>query len=137
MDPATLSEPAWMLVVQSNAIPSRTQLGNTCREWYGHVRRLERWRFWQDVMADFFDVSRSSRLSVLWTHERRRDRQWNRLDEVTAREQHHPAVTHFADEIWSLARLHGLPPECGAPPALVRGQGDRWCVLEMAQICLE
>ena len=46
-----------MLVVQSNAIPSRTQLGNTWREWYWHVRRLEHWRFWQVVMADVFHVS--------------------------------------------------------------------------------
>ena len=28
-----------------------------------------------------------------------------------------------------LARLQGLPPECGPPPALVRCQGDWWCVL--------
>ena len=39
MDPTAFSELAWLLVVQSNAIPSQTQLGNTCREW--HVRRLE------------------------------------------------------------------------------------------------
>ena len=32
--------------------------GNTCREWYWYVRRLEHWRFWQVVMADFFHVSR-------------------------------------------------------------------------------
>ena len=58
MDPAMFSELAWMLVVQSNAIPSRTQLGTTCREWFWHVRRLEHWRFWLVVMADFFRVSR-------------------------------------------------------------------------------
>ena len=79
----------------------------------------------------------SSRLSVLWTHDRRRDRQWIRPDEVTAREQHHPGVTHPADENWLLASLQGLPPECCPPPALVRGQGDWWCVLEMAQVCRE
>ena len=70
-------------------------------------------------------------------NEGRRDRQWIRLDEVTGREQHHPGVTHSADEIWLLARRQELPPECGPPPALVRGQGDWWCVLEMAQICRE
>ena len=52
MKPKAFSELAWMLVVHSNAIPSRTQLGNTWRDWYWHVRRLEHWRFWQVVMAD-------------------------------------------------------------------------------------
>ena len=128
MDPATFSELAWMLVVQSNAITSRTQF-STCRGWYWHVRRLEHWRFWQVVMADFSTFPGSSRLSVLWTHDRRRDRQWIRPDEVTAREQHHhPGVTLPADEIWLLARLQGLPLECGPPPALVRGQGEWWGV---------
>ena len=58
MDPATFSEFAWMLVVHSNAILSRAQSGITCREWYWHVRRLEHWRLWQVVKADFFHVSR-------------------------------------------------------------------------------
>ena len=47
----------------------------------------------------------SSRLSVLWIHDRRRYHKWNRTDEVTAREQHHPDVTYPGDEIWWLARL--------------------------------
>ena len=94
MEPAAFSEVVWMLVVQSNAVPSRTQLGNTCREWYWHVRRLEHWRFWQVVMADFSTFPGPSRLSVLWTHDRRRYHQWIQADEVTAREQHEPGVTH-------------------------------------------
>ena len=53
----------------------------------------------------FVHVPRSSRLSVLWTHDRRRDRQWIRPDEVTVREQHHPGVSYPADGIWLLARL--------------------------------
>ena len=48
----------WMLVVQNNAILSRTQLGNTCREWYWPLRLLEHWRFWQVVVADFCHVAR-------------------------------------------------------------------------------
>ena len=105
LESAAFSQLAWMLVVQSNAIPSRTHLGNTCRGWCWHVRRLQHWRFRQVVMSDFSKFPGSSRLSVLWTHDRRRHHQWNRADEVTAREQHHPGVTHSGDEIWLLARL--------------------------------
>ena len=82
--------------------------------------------------SDISTFPRSSRLSV---HDRRRDRKWIRPDEVTAREQHHPGVTHPADGIWLLARLQRLPPECGPSPAPVRGKGDWWRVLEMAQVC--
>ena len=136
VEPAVFLELAWMLVVQSSATPSRTQWGNTCREWYWHVHRLEHWRFWQVVMADFSTFPGSSRLSVLWTHDRRRYHQWNRADEVTVHEQHHPGVTHPGDEIWLLARPQGFLPECGTPPALIRDQGDWWRVLKKAQIRL-
>ena len=55
IDPTAFSVLAWLLVVQNNVIPSWTQLG--FRDWYWHVRRLEHWRSWQVVMADFFHVS--------------------------------------------------------------------------------
>ena len=57
MEPTGFTELAWLLVAQSSAVLSRTQLGNTCRGWYWHVHRLEHGRFWQIVMADFCHVS--------------------------------------------------------------------------------
>ena len=93
MEPTGFSEIAWLFVAQSNTIPSRTQLGSTCREWYWHVRRLEHGRFWQVLMEVFSTFSRSSRLSVFWTDDQRRHCQWIRPDVVTAREQHHPGVS--------------------------------------------
>ena len=124
-----------LLVVESNAIPSRTQLGNTCRVWYRKVRPVEHW-LPAGCYGSFFHVSRILEAErAFWSHDRRRYYQRKREDEVTAREQHHPGITHTGDEIWLLARLQGLPPECGPPSAFVRGQGDGWCVLEKAQIC--
>ena len=110
-----------------------------CPLWIQQRSQSSRGCWWCKAMPYVLGLSWADfpRFPDLRTHDRRRDRQWTRPDGLTAREQHHPGVTHPADEIWLLTRLQALPPECGPPPALVRGQGDWWCVLEMAQICRE
>ena len=128
MEPTVFPELAWLLVVQSNAIPSRAQLGNTCREWYWHVRRLEHWRSWQVVMADFFHVSKIFRLSVLRTDDQIRDRQSIRPGEVTAREQHHPGITHTVEKIGGSLDVRDFF-QSGSPSALARGRNTWWCRL--------
>ena len=64
-----------------------------------------------------------SRLSVLWTCDRKRDRQWTRQGDGTAPTQQHPGVAHSANRIWWL-----LAPEFGLPPVLLRGK--RVCVVD-------
>ena len=128
MEPTAFSELAWLLVVQSNAISSRTRLGNTCLEWYWHVCRLERWRFWPGRQWQISStLPRSLRLSVLWTDNQRRDRQSIRLDEVTAREQHHPGITHTAEKCGGSCEVRDFRRSVVLRPRSLVAEENLWC----------